>query len=245
MFKSRHASDTGVPSTLVHISLALLLAAGLLGSEFDGRAAAVVTAATALPDTDVAIEPVLSGAHRSVGHTFVLPAVLFAALAIDARRGPDSLLRRRYGNRGVILAFTAIVCLLGAGIVPDLVVGGVNAFYPIHDAFYTVDGRLFYSTDRGWVQTFVDLSPDDPEPQRTTSNFDFRTVLDAEPTLGVEESGDGGGGGDAGQQRVERLFPVAMTGFRAWLLPLAALVTGMRLWRSQWASADANGGERP
>ena len=246
MFKSRHASDTGVPSTLVHISLALLLAAGLLGSEFDGRAAAVVTAATALPDTDVAIEPVLSGAHRSVGHTFVLPAVLFAALAIDARRGPDSLLRRRYGNRGVILAFTAIVCLLGAGIVPDLVVGGVNAFYPIHDTFYTVDGRLFYSTDRGWVQTFVDLSPDDPEPQRTTSNFDFRTVLDAEPTLGVEESGDGGGGGgDAGQQRVERLFPVAMTGFRAWLLPLAALVTGMRLWRSQWASADANGGERP
>ena len=233
-----------MPSTLVHISLALLLAAGLLGSEFDGRAVVVVAAATALPDLDVAIEPILSGAHRSVGHTFVLPALLFVALAIDIRRGPDSVLRRRYGDRGVTLAFTAVVCLFGAGIVPDLVVGGINAFYPIHDVFYTVDGRLFYSTDRGWVQTFVDLSPDDPEPQRTTSNFDFRTVLDAEPTLGVEKSGGGGGGGgdgggsDGGQQRVERLFPIAMTGFRAWLLPLAAFVTGTRLWRSR-RSTDA------
>jgi hypothetical protein len=246
MFKSGHASDTSVPSTLVHISLALLLAAGLLGSEFDGRAAVVVAAATALPDLDVAIEPILSGAHRSVGHTFVLPALLFVALAIDTRRGPDSVLHRRYGDRGITLAFTAVVCLLCAGIVPDLVVGGINAFYPIHDAFYTVDGRLFYSTDRGWVQTFVDLSPDEPQQRRTTSNFDFRTVLDAEPTLGVEDSGGGGGGGDGGgQQRVERLFPVAMTGFRAWLLPLAAFVTGTRLWRSRRARADANGGERP
>jgi len=236
-----------VPSTLVHISLAALLAAGLLGPEFDGRSVLVIAAATALPDLDVAIEPVLSGAHRSVGHTFVLPALLFAALAIDVRRGPDSLLRRRYGDRGVTLAFTAVTCLLCAGIVPDLVVGGINAFYPVHDAFYTVDGRLFYSTDRGWVQTFVDLSPDEPEPRRTTSNFDFRTVLDAEPTLGAEDSGGGGGDGDGaddGPQRVERLFPVAMTGFRAWLLPLAAFVTGTRLWRARRDRADVAGGER-
>jgi hypothetical protein len=237
-FKSGDASGTSVPSTLVHVSLALLLAAGLLGTEFDGRSALVVVAATAVPDLDVALEPLLSGAHRSVGHNFVLPALLFVALAVDARRGPDSLLRRRYGDRGVTLAFTAVVCLFGAGIVPDLVVGGINAFYPLHDAFYTVDGRLFYSTDRGWVQTFVDISPDEPEPQRTTGNFDFRTVLDAEPTLGVEQSGGGDGGGSGGSRRVERLFPVAMTGFRAWLLPLAAFVTGTRLWRAR-RSADA------
>ncbi len=242
-FKSGHAPGTGVPSTLVHVSLAMLLAAGLLGPEFDGRSVLVVAAATALPDLDVALEPVLSGAHRSVGHTLLLPAVLFVALAADVRRGPDSVLRRRYGERGVVLAFTAVACILGAGIVPDLVVGGVNAFYPVHDAFYTVDGRLFYSTDRGWIQTFVDLSPDDPEPQRTTSNFDFRTVLDAEPTLGVEESGGGDGGG-GGSQRVERLFPVAMTGFRAWLLPLAAFVTGTRLWRARRsATAGVDGSE--
>jgi len=230
-----------VPSTLVHVSLALLLAAGVLGSDFDGRSALVIAAATVLPDLDVALEPLLSGAHRSVGHTLLFPALLFVGVAADVRRGPDSLLRRRYGDRGVTLAFTAVVCLFGAGIVPDLVVGGVNALYPIHDAFYTVDGRLFYSTDRGWVQTFVDLSPGETDPQRTTSNFDFRTVLDAEPTLGVENSGGGGGnGGGGGSQRVERLFPVAMTGFRAWLLPVAAFVTGTRLWQARRsAAADA------
>ena len=234
-----------MPSTLVHISLAALLAAGLLGSEFDGRSVAVIAAATALPDLDVALEPLLSGAHRSVGHTLLFPALLFVVLAADVRRGPDSVLRRRYGDRGVTIAVTAVVCILAAGIVPDLVVGGVNALYPLHDTFYTVDGRLFYSTDRGWVQTFVDLSPDEPEPQRTTSNFDFRTVLDAEPTLGVEDSGGGGqgDGGGGGQQRVERLVPVAMTGFRAWLLPLAAFVTGTRVWRTRRDRADAEGGE--
>jgi len=224
-----------VPSTLVHVSIALLLAAGLLGDEFDRESALVVAAATALPDLDVALEPVLSGAHRSVGHTFLLPALLLAVLLWDVRGRSRSALRERYGDRGVRVAFVAVACVVGAAIVPDLVVGGVNALYPIHDQFYTVDGRLFYSTDRGWVQTLVDLSPDPKQgtgagsQPRTTRNFDFRTVFDAEPTLGVDESGAGDGGGP---QRVERLFPVAMTGFRLWLLPLAAFVTAVRLRRA-------------
>jgi hypothetical protein len=115
----------------------------------------------------------------------------------------------------------------------------VNALYPVHDAFYTIDGRLFYSTDRGWVQTFVDLSPEEPTERRTTGNFDFRTVLDAEPTLGVEQPDtSGSGGGESQPQRVERLFPVAMTGFRAWLLPLSAFVTATRLWRAHRVGPD-------
>ncbi|MFB6252790.1 MAG: metal-dependent hydrolase [Halobellus sp.] len=217
-----------MPSTLVHVAIALLLAAGLLGEAFDRRSALVIAGATILPDLDVALEPILSGAHRSVGHTFLLPTLVLAVLLWDTQFRADSWLRERYGERGVNVAFVAVVCLFGAAIVPDLVVGGVNAFYPLHDQFYTVDGRLFYSTDRGWVQTFVDLSPP-AQPQdrpRTTGNFDFRTVLDAEPTLG-QSGGDGGSAGS--QQPVERLFPVAMTGFRAWLLPLSAFVTGVRL----------------
>jgi hypothetical protein len=231
-----------VPSTLVHVALAFLLAAGLLGEEFDARSALVVAVATVLPDLDVALEPILSGAHRSVGHTLLLPGLLFAALVLDARRGEQSAIRRRYDDRGLRVAFVAVCCLFGAAIVPDLVVGGVNAFYPLHDAFYTVDGRLFYSTDRGWVQTFVDLSPDEPAESRTTENFAFRTVLDAEPTLGVDRTGGGGGGDGSAPERVERLFPIAMTGFRAWLLPLSAFVTGVRLWRSRRADAPARDG---
>ncbi|RLM57631.1 metal-dependent hydrolase [Halobellus sp. Atlit-31R] len=233
-----------MPSTLVHVALALLIAAALLGEEFDGRSALVVAAATVLPDLDVALEPLLSGAHRSVGHTLLLPATLFALLWWDARRGTDSRLRRRYGARGVRVAAVAVACLFGAAIVPDLVVGGVNALYPLHDTFYTVDGRLFYSTDRGWVQTFVERSPPEPASRRTTENFAFRTVLDAEPTLGVESAGgDSGGesGGESRPRRVERIFPVAMTGFRAWLLPLAAFVTGVRLWQSRRAAGGDRG----
>ncbi|MGQ4554852.1 metal-dependent hydrolase [Halobellus sp. GM3] len=220
-----------MPSTLVHIALALLLAAGLLGEEFDGPSALVVTGATALPDLDVALEPFVSGAHRSVGHTLLLPAAGFAVLLWDVRRGERSYVRRRYGARGVRVAFVAVFCVFGAAIVPDMVVGGVNAFYPLHDAFYTVDGRLFYSTDRGWVQTFIERSPGATAEPRTTRNFAFRTVLDAEPTLGVDQTGSGGDSGDA-PERVERIFPVAMTGFRAWLLPLSAVVTGVRLWQA-------------
>lgn len=217
-----------MPSTLVHVAIALLLAAGLLGEAFDRRSALVVVGVTVLPDLDVAVEPLLSGAHRSVGHTFLLPALVFVVLLWETRLRSASSLRERYGQRGVQVAFVAVGCLFGAAIVPDLVVGGVNAFYPLHDQFYTVDGRLFYSTDRGWIQTFVDLSPpaQTQDGPRTTANFDFRTVLDSEPTLGQ----DGGDGGNAdSQQRVERLFPVAMTGFRAWLLPLSAFVTAVRL----------------
>ncbi|SFR61872.1 metal-dependent hydrolase [Halogeometricum limi] len=214
-----------MPSTIVHLALAGLLAAALLGDDFDGRSLLVVFAFTALPDLDVVAEPFLPGAHRSLGHTFLLPLLLFAVLAWDTRRGAASLLWRRYGARGVKVAWMAALCLLAAGILPDLFVGGVNAFYPVHDRFYTFDGRLVYSTDRGWVQTFVELSPPDPKPTRTTANFQFRTVLDAEPTRGVEAT--------PGEGRVERIFPVATTGFRFGMVLLALVVVPVRLWGSR------------
>jgi hypothetical protein len=210
-----------MPSTVVHLALGGLLGAALLGAEFDRRSLLVVFAFTALPDLDVLAEPLLPGAHRSLVHTFLLPAALLALLLWDARRGAASALRRRFGVRGVRLAWVGTFCLLGAGIVPDLLVGGVNALYPLHDRFYTVDGRLLYSTDRGWVQTLVDFSPPEAKPARTTDNFQFRTVLDAAPTRGVEPDPEGA--------RVERIFPVAMTGFRFGIVVLSAVVVGVRL----------------
>lgn len=102
------------------------------------------------------------------------------------------------------LVHVALGLLIAAGIVPDLAVGGVNAFY---------------STDRGWVQTCFERTRPEQRQVRTTKNVDFRTVLDAEKTLAD----------DADAKHVERIFPVAMTGFRAWLLPVAVVVTGVRL----------------
>ncbi|ERG95083.1 metal-dependent hydrolase [Haloquadratum walsbyi] len=220
-----------MPSTLVHISLGLLLAVGVLGNQFTGRHAVIIAGATALPDLDVALEVVFSGAHRAVGHTFVLPALLILGLVWETQWRQQSLLRQRYGDSGVEISFLAVGCMFAAGIVPDLVVGGVNIFYPLHDAFITVDGRLLYSTDRGWVQTFIESSTSPDSSQlRTTENFEFRTVIDAEPTLGTDADS---GGGESGQPQVERIFPVAMTGFRGWLLPLATAVISLRLYRAR------------
>jgi hypothetical protein len=226
----------GVPSTLVHISLGLLLAAGVLGDQFTGRRVLIIAGATALPDLDVALEVVFSGAHRAVGHTFVLPALLIIGLIWETRWRQRSILRQRYNDTGVRISFLAVGCMFAAGIVPDLVVGGVNVFYPFHDAFMTVDGRLLYSTDRGWVQTFIESSTSsDATQSRTTQNFEFRTVIDAEPTLGADTDS---GNAESEQPQVERIFPVAMTGFRGWLLPLATAVTSLRLYRARHERAE-------
>ena len=212
-----------VPSTLVHVSLGLIIGAAVLGGRFDLRPAILIVVLTALPDIDVFIEPVLSGAHRSVGHTILLPVVIIAILSSGWL---DRWLSTWDGSNGKPTAFVAVGCMFAAGIVPDLLVGGINLFYPIHDQFYTVKGRLFYSTDRGWVQTFFEQQRSQTEPPRTTANFDFRTVLDAEPTIGANSD-------QGGSQRVERIFPVAMSGFRAWLIPVAVSITAIRLMRPE------------
>jgi hypothetical protein len=223
----------GMPSTLVHLALGALVGAALL-DRLTPRRLAVVLAATAVPDLDTFVGLLVAGGHRAALHTVLVPLAAGALLGYDLRR-KRSWLRGRFGPGAGRVAGVALAALLLGGVGPDLFSNGVNVLYPVHDQFYRIDGELLLSNREGIVQTFVDLSPPEPsEPSgpsepRTTENFRFRTVLDAEPTLGVEDSG---GGGSGEPQRVERLFPVAMTGFRAWLLPLSAFVTAVRLRRA-------------
>ncbi|RDI72620.1 metal-dependent hydrolase [Halopelagius longus] len=203
-----------MPSTLVHVAVGGLLGAGLHGAGFDRRAAAVVFVAAAFPDVDTFFGFVLPGAHRALFHTFLLPAALVAAVAYDTRVRSVSRLRTRFGPRGVRLAWVGIVTLVGGGILPDLFTNGVNAFYPLHDAFYTVNGQFYLSNRQGVVQTFVDLSPSEPA-SRTTGNFHYSTGADPSP--------------GADPENVERIFPIAMSGTRLMLLVLSAFVVGARL----------------
>jgi len=147
-----------VPSTLVHVAVGGLVGAALLGDRFTPRAIAVVLVAAAIPDLDSFLAPVIAGAHRSALHTLVVPALLGFAVYADARR-EDSWLRARWGSDGAYVAGVAVAALLAGGILPDMVTNGVNALWPVHDQFYTVDGELKLSTTEGVVQTFVDLSP--------------------------------------------------------------------------------------
>jgi hypothetical protein len=210
-FKPRGALGEGVPSELVHLAVAGLVAASLLGPAFGPRAVAVVLAAAAVPDLDTFVGLVVAGAHRALLHTLVLPAVVGVVLVHQTRR-PESWVRTRFGDRGVRTAWVALASLLFAGIAPDLFTNGVNAFYPLHDTFYHVDGKLLLSNERGVVQTFVELGA---APERTTENTHFWTGVD--PTPGAEPAD------------VERIFPVVESGIQLMLVVLSATVLTVRL----------------
>ncbi|WP_251342753.1 metal-dependent hydrolase [Haloplanus halophilus] len=202
-----------MPSTVVHLAVGGLVAAALLGDEFDRRAVAVVLAVTAIPDLDTFAGLYVQGAHRALLHTLVLPAVAGVALAYDTRMRDASRLRDRWGGRGVRVAWVALAALLVGGILPDLMTNGVNAFYPLYDRFLTVDGELLLSNQRGVVQTFVDLSAD---PERTTENTHYWTGVD--PSPGPEP------------ENVERVFPVVRSGFQLLVVVLGVFTLGARFW---------------
>jgi hypothetical protein len=210
-----------VPSTLVHAAVAALVAAALLGPTFSPRTVGVVLLAVVLVDADAFVGLYLPGAHRSLFHTLLLPAAAGLALYADARRGDRSWLRGRWGSAGVRVAAVAVVAVLFGGIFPDLFTNGVNVLYPLHDQFYTVDGRLFLSDRRGIVQTFVQPTT---EPVRTTGNFHYRTGVD--PSAGAEP------------ENVERVFPVVAGGWQLMLVLVGGATLAVRFWEAARDGSD-------
>ncbi|MFB6123644.1 MAG: metal-dependent hydrolase [Haloferacaceae archaeon] len=205
-----------MPSTLVHVAVGGIVGAALLGAAFDRRSIAVVLAAAAVPDLDTFTGIYLLGTHRALLHTFVVPAVLGGVLLYDGRIRPRSVLRARWGDRGVRVAGVAVLSLLFGGILPDLMTNGVNVLYPLHDQFYTVDGKVLLSNQRGVVQTFVELSPPEkPTQPSTTANTHYWTGVDV--ARGEEP------------EHVERIFPVVRSGFQLLVVLLGALTVGGRL----------------
>jgi len=221
------AERSAMPSTLVHAAVGALLAAALLAEAFDGRSVGVVVAAVAAVDLDTFIGLVVPGLHRAATHTFVLPAALGLVLYLDLRRERPLVTRWR-ADAGRVLG-VALVAVAGAGVGLDMVTNGVNAVWPLHDQFYTVDGKAVLSDQRGFVQTFVDLSPDPPDDgggaTRTTENTRYVTGVNP---------GSSDGGGDP-----ERIFPLVRSGWQLLAVVAAPLVVGTRLWE-----ARADGRER-
>ncbi len=204
-----------MPSTLVHVALGGLVGAALLTREFDARAVALVVAVTAFPDLDAFAGLVLPGAHRSLFHSFLFPALVGGLILVDTLRD-ESLLRTRYGERGLRLAWVSVAAMVFGGILPDLFTNGVNAFYPAVDAFYTVDGKLLLSDQRGLVQTFVELRPEQAKPRRTTQTLHYSTPVDPQP--GRED------------RNVERVAPVFQAGWELMLVVVSSVVVAFRLW---------------
>lgn len=149
-----------MPPTLVHAALGGLLAAALLDRAFSRRGAAVVVAAAAAPDLDAPLALVLPGAHGAALHTLLIPAGAAVLLRYDARR-EDSWLRGRYGPAGVRVAWVALLAYALAGIGLDLLnIDAANPVWPLDSMYYSVVGKVEYSTTRGFVQTYYTYDPD-------------------------------------------------------------------------------------
>lgn len=166
-----------MPSTVVHVAFALLCAAALLGRHYDRRTLVVVGAVAAFPDLDSFASLLVESAHRAAFHTLLIPGALAALTLWDARYRERSWLRRRWGGRGVRVAWVALFGYVVAAVGLDLFTAhGVNLFYPLYDQFFAFTGRAGVRST-GVFQTFVELAP-------------------AEPTGG----GPAGGGIDVGQR---------------------------------------------
>jgi len=201
-----------MPSTVVHLAVAGLLATSLLAEHFDGRAALVVLAAAAVPDLDTLVGLWVPGGHRAVLHTLLLPAGVGVMLFADSVGG--SWLANRWGAYGKRVAWVAFASLLFAGIGLDLFTNGVNAFYPIHDQFYSVSGKVSFSSERGLVQTVFDA-----KARGSTATTHYSTGFD------LARGADPGG--------AERTFPVARSGKQLFLGVTSFSILGFRLWESR------------
>jgi hypothetical protein len=201
-----------MPSTVVHVAFGALVATAFL-RVFDAKSLAAVCAFAAVPDLDTFLGVWIPGGHRAILHTALLPVLLGALVAWDARRD-WSWLRRRFGKHGPHVAGVGVLALAVGGIGPDLMTNGVNLLYPVHDTFYAFDGELKLSSTRGVVQTFVELGGSEPDSVvGTTETVHYETGVD------VERGAD--------PENVERIFPVVMSGMQALVVATAALgVTG-------------------
>jgi membrane-bound metal-dependent hydrolase YbcI (DUF457 family) len=225
-----------MPSTVVHVALGLLLAAGVLGRRFDKRAMVVVAVAVVVPDLDVFASFLIESTHRAMLHSLLVPGALAGLLAHDTRVRDRSWVAERYGTWGVQVAWTALLAGVVAGVGLDAFTPlGVNLLYPVHDQFVSINGEVYYSTVDGFVQTFVDVSRDaggdggggggsvDVGQRGSTDEVHVGSGVD--PEKGTESPG------------TKRVFPVAFRGWHLTLLLTSIAVVAVRLRRNRLAAA--------
>ncbi|MFC5278883.1 metal-dependent hydrolase [Halorubrum rubrum] len=205
-------------SSIVHAGFALVLAAGLLRGSYDRRALAVVLAVVLLPEVDSLLGPIMSGAHRTVGHNFVFPAMAALLISYDTRIRERSLLRERVADRGVRIAWVALFVHVFAHVALDWAhLEGVNVLWPLHDAFFSLDGELLWSSADGLVQTFVDIELDPETGDRrvdagstgTTQSVHVNNPIEPDDPETLAEA-----------ETIDRRFPVAGRGWRLYLVGL-------------------------
>lgn len=202
-----------MPSTLVHVAFAGMIAAALLGAYFDRRSLLVVVGVTALADFDTFLDLFVDFGHRTFGHTLVWPLLAGLLLWLDLRR-ESSYVRRQWGARGTRVASVTILAFAVSAVGLDLFSVGANAFWPLHDQLYAIDGKVELSSRRWVVQTFIDF-------QSGTEGADTAAMGNASEvhvSTGVVPD----------EGATERIFPIVRAGWHLLLLVTGTFVTAAR-----------------
>lgn len=229
--------------TIVTAALGAILAAALLGPAFDRRSVAIVTAAAVAPDIDAIMSLAVQSGTNAVFHNVWVPLAIGAVLYWDTSVRDDSWLRSRYGWYGIRVAWVSLAAFLVVGIGVDLFgKSGVNLLYPFHDAFYRIDGRFLYSTQRGIVQTYVGwgngtLGPLAIDNPGTTTTYHVSTWVTPEPDVGLSAD-------------VDREVTIVENGWQVVLIVSSVALLAVRFtesWmeeRKHNAASGSDGGDR-
>ncbi len=220
-----------MPSTLVHVGFAALIASALLSDHFDGRAVLVVFAAAAVPDLDSFLGLWIIGGHRTILHNLVLPGVAIVVIWWDTRWRATSTLRMRWGERGIRVLWVGVIGgWIVAQVLLDAFFNGANLLWPLHDEFIDLSGHLIVSDQRGLVQTFLNLEWTDgglainPSDSRGTSaDTHYYTGVDPGPDAPAD---------------VERWFPLADSGPLFLVAMCGYVAVGFRLWERRVRSSE-------
>ena len=225
-----------MPSSVVHVAFAFLLAVGLLGRFYDRRALAVVFAVVLFPELDTALGWFMAGAHRTVLHTMVISPIAAVALYWDSTRD-GSWIRGRWGARGVRIAWVGLFVHTFTHVALDWAhLDGINVLWPLHDRFFNLDGEIAFSTPEGFVQTFVDISEDPETGQGVIDAGQGGTRAETHVANPAQPSADP----DPGP--VDRRFPIAVRGWQLYLVCTGAFaLLAKRFQTPRPSEADGDG----
>lgn len=218
-----------MPSTLVHVGFAGLIGALLLDDYFDVRAIALVLLVAAIPDLDTLIGLwLLDGAHRTLLHNLLLPTGFLLAGIVDTQFRTDSFIHGTFGDRGVRIYFVSIVgSWITAHVLLDTFYNGTNLLWPFYDQFIDLSGKMYYSNQDGFVQTFIDLE----------RNADTGTVQVTEENVRGSSQEyhyyTGFDPGPAYPEDVERRYSLSETGELFLVMITGYLLTIYRLWETR------------
>ncbi|GCF12324.1 hypothetical protein Harman_02590 [Haloarcula mannanilytica] len=221
-----------MPSLVVHYAFVGLLAATLLGAAFDKRSLLLSILVVTFPDVDAFIGLYWQAGHRAATTNLVIPAVLALLIGVDLYVREESYIKNRWGAYGVRVSWFCVVVYVAGHVLLDLITGGANLFWPLYDQFYQLSGHLELSTQRGIVQTFVEL----PEPTSEGATGGGSSAGGGSTTQAMGNSsevqmstGVDPNPGQSEPENVDRVFPIARSGWELVVLVVGTLATTARL----------------